>query len=83
MIALQWFLVGAFPLSQPRNWWAEPGAFITVCTVIAFGILLIRPINDLARLPARLAMFAWFWWFALLVWKSIRFTWRRVTTKPA
>jgi len=83
LIAVQWILVGGLPLIQPKRWWAEPGAFITCCTVIAFGLVLIRPIEEFARLPVLLAVLAWFWWFGLLVWKGIRFGWRRVTKKPA
>lgn len=82
LIALQWILVGAFPLIRPKRWWAEPGAFITCCTVIAFGLVLIRPIEGLARLPALLAAFAWFWWFGLLVWKTARFAWRTIARRP-
>ncbi len=85
LVAVQWFLVGAFPLVRPKLWWFEPGAFITVCTVIAFGIVFVRPIAELARLPALLAAFVWFWWFGLLIWKTARSVWklaarRRVAT---
>jgi len=78
LIAPQWFLVGAFPLIRPKRWWAEPGAFITVCAVIAFPFALIWPNDHVARLPALLAMLAWFWWFGLLVWKGGRFGWKHL-----
>jgi hypothetical protein len=81
LIALQWVLVGAFPLIRPKRWWAEPGAFITCCAVIGFGLALIRPIEGFARLPALLAAFAWFWWFGLLVWKTSRFAWRVIARR--
>lgn len=31
LIALEWFLVGAFPLVRPDRWWLEPGAITTAC----------------------------------------------------
>ncbi len=74
LIALQWILVGGFPLIRSKRWWAEPGAFITCCAVIGFVLVLIRPIDDFARIPALLAAIAWLWWFGLLVWKGARFT---------
>jgi hypothetical protein len=81
LVAAQWILVGAFPLSRPKRWWREPGAFITCCTVIGFGLVLIRPIEGLARLPALLAALAWLWWFGLFVWKSGRLGWRIVSRR--
>lgn len=83
LVGLQWILVGAFPLSQPKRWWAEPGAFITCCAVIGFGLVLIRPIETLARLPALLAAFSWFWWLGLLAWKGTRFCWGLVARQWA
>jgi hypothetical protein len=81
LIALQWILVGGFPLTRPNRWWAEPGAFITCCAVIGFVLVLIRPIEGLARLPASLAAFAWLWWFGLLVWKGGQLLWRLMTRR--
>ncbi len=78
LILIQWFLVGGFPLVQPQRWRLEPGAFITCCAAIGFGLVLIRPIQGIAQLPALLAAFAWLWWFGLLVWKCARFCWRLV-----
>lgn len=78
LIAMQWFLVGGFPLKMPLRWWREPGAFITLCTLTAFVLVLIPGIASVAKLPALLAGLAWFWWFGLLVWKSLRSSWRLV-----
>jgi len=75
LIAVQWFLVGSLPLIRPKRWWLEPGAFIACCAVIG---LLILP---LARLPALLAVLAWFWWFGLLLWQAARFGWNLVARK--
>jgi len=74
-IAIQWFLMGGFPLVRTQKWWTDPGSFITACAVLAGAIALIPVVDDLARLPALIAMLAWFWWFGLLVWKTLRFGW--------
>jgi len=78
-IAIQWFLMGGFPLVRTQKWWADPGSFITVCAVPVGAIALIPVVDDLARLPALIAMLAWFWWFGLLVWKMLQFGWRIIT----
>jgi len=78
-IAIQWFLVGGFPLVRVHRWWADPGAFITACTALASAIALIPAIGELARLPASIAMLAWLWWFGLLVWKMLQFGWSMTT----
>ena len=78
-IAMQWFLVGGFPLVRTQKWWADPGSFITACSVLAGAIALIHAVNGLARLPALIAMLAWLWWFGLLVWKTLQFGWRMTT----
>jgi hypothetical protein len=78
-IAIQWFLMGGFPLVRTRKWWIDPGSFITACTVLAGGIALIPVIDDLARLPASIATLAWLWWFGLLAWKTLQFGWRLTT----
>jgi hypothetical protein len=77
LILVQWFLVGAFPLRKPIRWWAEPGIFITACTVVAVCFALIPAVDGVAHLPVLLAGCAWFWWFGLLAWKLLRFGWRR------
>lgn len=77
LIPLQWFIVGGFPLIRPRHWWWEPGAFITICAVVAFVLVLIPGIRELSRLPMLFAALAWLFWFGLLVWKGLRAGWRR------
>jgi hypothetical protein len=78
IIAIQWFLVGGFPLRKPLRWWEEPGSLITICTV-ASGLLVLIP-NDrydaLPTGPMLIAGLAWFWWLGLLVWKCLRTGWR-------
>jgi hypothetical protein len=75
-IVIEWFFVGAFPLILTKRWWLEPGAFITVCTVIAFGIVAVPGIEELALLPLILAGFAWLWWFGLLLWIPAHRAWQ-------
>jgi hypothetical protein len=43
LIALQWFLLGSFPLTGPTAWWREPGMIITLGTALATCIALIPP----------------------------------------
>ena len=78
-IAMQWFLVGGFPLVRTKKWRAEPGSFITTCAVLAGAIALIPVVDGFAKLPALIAMLAWLWWFSLLVWRTLQFGWRMTT----
>jgi hypothetical protein len=78
-IATQWFLMGGLPLVRTRKWWADPGAFITACAVLAGALAMMPVIDHLSRAPASIAILAWFWWFGLLVWKALQFVWRRRT----
>jgi hypothetical protein len=71
----QWLLVGSFPLVAPRQWWAEPGVLITLCTVIAGGLALLPMIEGMAQLPALIAMITWILWFGLLLWKPVHTAW--------
>jgi hypothetical protein len=83
LVPLQWFLIGAFPLIRPRRWWLEPGAIITVWTVVAFVMVLIPGTRDIANFPMLVAVLGWIYWLALLVWKGFRTGWRLVMPKPA
>jgi len=83
VVMVQWILVGAFALVRPKRWWVEPGAFITCCTVIGFVLILIRPIQEFARLQAFLAALAWFWWLGLLIWKIALLAWKLIARRHA
>jgi hypothetical protein len=72
LIAVEWLLIGAFPLQQTTKFYGESGSFITACTLLGSALALIRPIDILARLPALIAVFAWFWWLGLLLWVILR-----------
>lgn len=71
LIAVQWVMVGGFPLTKKRRVWQGPGSLITVCTVIGSLLALVHSIDGLARLPALVAGCAWFWWVGLVVWKAV------------
>jgi hypothetical protein len=83
LVAIQWFFIGGFPLIRPRQWWWEPGAFITLCAVVAFVLVLIPGLGALSRLPMLFALPAWVFWFCLLVWKGLRLGWRVVARRVA
>jgi hypothetical protein len=78
LILVQWLLIGGLPLIEPRRWWWEPGAFITVCTLLSLPIVLIPVVRNLSLLFALFAGVAWLYWFALLLWVSFRSGWRSV-----
>jgi hypothetical protein len=80
-IAIQWFLVGGFPLARTQKWWADPGSFITACAALAGVIALIPVVDGFARLPASIAMLAWLWWFGLLIWRTLQLGWRMTTPR--
>lgn len=89
LIPPQWFLVGAFPLIQPKKPWAEPGMLITASSVFSAAMFFItRPLSgsllllaSLGQLPAACAGLIWLWWFGLLVWKLARAVWKRMTSR--
>lgn len=64
LIALQWILVGGFPLIHPRRWFWEPGALITICTCTGIFALF--------------APFLWLFWLVLLVWRLLQGGYRGV-----
>lgn len=81
LIAIQWLLVGTFPLTQIRPWWIEPGAFITLCAGVGILIALPTPLlrsadfYPLREIPAYAAAVGWLVWSALLLWKLLRLGW--------
>jgi hypothetical protein len=76
LIVVQWIIVGGLPVTRPRRFWCEPGAFITICTLIASGLATVHATEGSARLTALFAGLAWFWWLLLLMWKCISLAWR-------
>jgi hypothetical protein len=61
LVAVEWLLVGGFPLIRPRRWWLEPGAFITVCTLVGAALATIPHVAHLSMIPAMISGCAWFW----------------------
>ena len=83
LVFVQWLLVGGFPLILPRRWWWEPGAMITIFTLITFAMVLIPGVREVSEFAAFFALLAWLWWFGLLVWTGLRSGWRLIRrTKP-
>lgn len=64
LIALQWVLIGGFPLIHPARWYWEPGALITICTCTVFLTSFVP--------------FLWLFWFILLLWRLLQISYRRV-----
>jgi hypothetical protein len=83
LIALEWFLVGSFPLIAPRRWWLEPGAFITLCAAIGCFFGMLPGIDALARLPALIALITWLVWMILLVALPFRLGWKWLCDRRA
>ena len=76
LVLIQWVLVGGLPLLRSKQWWLEPGAFITTAAVIGAALTLIPNIYPLARIPMVFAGFGWLWWFGLLLWIPIHKAWQ-------
>lgn len=89
LIAVQWIFVGGLPLIKPRRWWLEPGAFNTILTVIAVSSAAMATMFERAvsenlllafGIPAfvavMLAFSTWIAWLALLLWTTLKFSWK-------
>lgn len=76
LIAVQWFLIGAYPLIKASRWWSEPGAFITTCTALGSLVALVPVIDTFGSLPVVFAAFAWLWYLALLLWIPVHLAWQ-------
>jgi len=82
-IAVQWFLLGAFPVIHPKRWWLEPGALITVCTP-AVAVLAFIPESVVTQftLPF-LTLAGWIYWLGVVVWLLFRWLRRVVAVRFA
>jgi hypothetical protein len=67
LIAIQWLIIGGFPLRPGESLRRDPVALITVCTLCAGAISLIPEIGLLSGLLMMIAAAAWFWWLGLLL----------------
>lgn len=77
LIALQWFVLGSFPVVHPRRAWLEPGFFITCCAVIGHAVALVAP-ETFSLAPLLLIFIAWLVWIVLIFVKLLRKLWRSV-----
>lgn len=82
-IAVQWFLLGAFPVNHPKRWWLEPGALITVCTP-AVAVLAFIPESVLPKTALSfLALTVWAYWLGAPAWLLFRWLRSLVTVRSA
>jgi hypothetical protein len=72
LIALQWFLIGSFPLRPSARILAQPDWFITIASATAAAIVWIHPIQGFSRLPALLAFCGWLWFAGLILWRIFK-----------
>jgi hypothetical protein len=81
-IAVQWFLLGAFPVIHPKRWWLEPGALITVCTpVVAAWAFIPESILPQIGTLSFLALAGWTYWLGALAWLLFRWLQRLVAVR--
>jgi len=66
-IAVQWSLIGTFPMNHPRRWWLEPGALITSSPPFVAALAFI-PNGVLSLISSFLAIVLWVYWFRFLTW---------------
>jgi hypothetical protein len=89
LIALQWFVLGCFPLIQPHRWWLEPGACNTASTLIVVLLVIVGKLIEMVGheellvvvgFPAfailLLIVFTWMAWLALLLWRAVTSSWK-------
>src|ERR1700749_387824 len=72
LIALQWFLVGGFPLRPSARILAQPEWSITIASAIAAAIVWIQPIQEFSHLPALLAFCGWLYFAGLILWRILK-----------
>ena len=72
-VAIQWLLVGGFPLISPSHWRLDPGVLITTFTLPMLGLAFIPAIYPLTF---RLTLIFWASWLGLLIWNLGRSAWR-------
>jgi hypothetical protein len=72
VVALQWLLIGGFPLRPHRGLWRDPATHVTACTVAAGVLSFVPNVESLSTAPMLYALAAWVWWFAFFVAKLFR-----------
>lgn len=76
LVFVLWGLVGGLPLARSSRWWLDPGAAITLCTLVGFLLALVPYTSEWCRLTASAACLGWVWWLGLLLWKPAHHAWR-------
>jgi hypothetical protein len=81
-IAVQWLLIGTFPLSHPRRWWLEPGALITIFTPPMAALAFIPSEASRLIFPI-MTLIVWVYWLGTLTWHLGRWLRRFVAPRAA
>lgn len=99
LIGAQWLLLGSIPIPRWRIWYLNPDGTISISLAFAAlmsslaSIMAARPLGaieaaaiipgSLAFLAMILALLAWLWWLALLLWNILQAGWGLLLRKPA
>jgi hypothetical protein len=81
LIAIQWLLIGSYPLSLQLSLRRDPAAIVTICTVASAALTLIPDIRSLATIPMMFAFIAWLWWLGFIFRMLFRSAWRRLSAR--
>lgn len=76
MVLVLWLFVGGMPLARTARWWLEPGAAITILTLLGLVLAFTRYTREFCRWTALAASIGWFWWLGLLFWRIGRLPWQ-------
>jgi hypothetical protein len=79
LVAIQWLLIGGFPLRPYEKLIRDPATLITACTAAAAIVSFVPPIDFLVNLFVLIAAVTWLYWLALLAWKLLRITASRIS----
>ena len=78
LIAIQWLLIGGFPVRPHEKLRRDPATLITICTAAAGALSFLPQMNLLSELFLVVVPFTWLYWLALLAWKLLRLTRSRI-----
>jgi hypothetical protein len=76
LIAIQWLILGSFPLLRPSPKWFEPGILITICAGVGGAMALIPALGSLCLLPMLVVFFAWLVWLGFVFVKASMKGWK-------
>jgi hypothetical protein len=75
LVFAMWLAIGGMPLTHVGSRWLEPGAVITLCTLVGFA-LAFAPYAELCRGTAFAACIGWVWWLGLILWRIGCLAWQ-------